>query len=438
MADMSVAAPSPQGEFTDPSANTEARCRVVVLERPADLDAYLGAWTALAEKALEPNVFYEPWFLRPTLRAFAQPGVDLAASLAAGVAAPSELCLVLVLGEPVGPPRRSPANELWGLFPLQRRAAGQGAPPVPVSHFRLFQHDYSYVPIPLVHRDHAKMVLAAFFDWMKTQRRCPPLLAIDDFPVGGPFHQLLVDEVARRDEAHVFVRDRWSRALLRPSCDAETYETRAVAGKHRKELRRLLRRLGEMGKVEFTSLSPPGRGAKEDQAELEAWMDEFVNLEASGWKGREGTALGSRIPDATFFREMARGCHAAGRLSATALRLDGRALVMQILLRSGQGAFAFKIGYDESFARYSPGVLLELDLIARVANHRFAEWVDSAAARDHSMINRLWTERRSIEQWLVGMDSGTGWMLASAPLLRWARERLQKRSERKKLRRAAP
>jgi hypothetical protein len=418
---------APQGEFSDPAPNTEARCRVVVLERASDLDAYVGAWTALAANALEPNVFFEPWFLRPTLRAFAQPFVPPAAH-----AVRSELCLVLVLGEPVGPPRRSPANELWGLFPLERRSAGQGTPPVPVSHFRLFQHDYSYVPVPLVHRDHGKLVLNAFFDWLKTQRRCTPLLAIDDFPVGGPFHQLLVDELAQRDEANVFVRDRWSRALLRPGSDAATYEARAVAGKHRKELRRQLRRLGELGKVEFTALGPPGSG----EGDLESWMDEFVNLEASGWKGREGTALGSRIPDATFFREMARGCHATGHLAATALRLDGKAIVMQILLRSGSGAFAFKIGYDESYARYSPGVLLELDLIERVADRRYADWVDSAAARDHSMINRLWTERRSIEQWLVGMDVGTGLFLAAVPLLRWARERLQKRSERKRLMKA--
>lgn len=388
--------PAP-AESSEGSAPAEARCRVVVLDRPGDLDAYAVAWAALAEAAVEPNVFFEPWFLRPVLRTFAS-GADLA--------------LVLVLGEPEGPPARTPRNELWGLFPLQRRGPCSD---LPLTHFRLFQHDYSYVPVPLVHRDHAPEVITAFVDWMLRQRRCPPLLAIDDFPVGGPFHQLLIDELGVR-QSHVFVRDRWSRALLRPNCAADQYEARALAGKHRKEMRRQQRRLGELGQLEFTVLGP------DDDAD--AWLAEFVALEASGWKGREGTALGSRIPDTLFFREMARACHAAGRLTATALRLDGRALVMQVLLRSGSGAFAFKIGYDEAYARYSPGVLLELDLIERVANHRFADWIDSAAARNHSMINRLWTERRSIERWLIGLDAGTSLFLSALPIYRWCRDRL--------------
>ena len=31
-------------------------------------------WQALAEKAAEPNPFYEPWMLLPALRSFARPG----------------------------------------------------------------------------------------------------------------------------------------------------------------------------------------------------------------------------------------------------------------------------------------------------------------------------------------------------------------------------
>ncbi len=415
---MSEADKPPQREFSQGSARAEVRspdrghlpsagaqilagCRVVVLDRAADVAPYIGAWTALCAQAAEANVFYEPWFLLPALLAFAsrqQRAGDRTV----------DISLVLVIGEPEGPPSRTPRNEVWGVFPLERRAPSDG--PVPLSHFRLFQHDYSYLPIPLVHRDHGPAVMQAFFDWISSQKRCRPLLAIDDLPVGGAFHQLLIDELGRRG-AHVHVRDRWNRALLAPTCDAETYETRAVAGKHRKELRRQRRRLGEIGQLTTDVLGP--------QDDVEPWLTEFLGLEASGWKGREGTALGSRIPDAIFFRDMARGCHQAGRLTATAIRIDGKAVVMQILLRSGEGAFAFKIGYDESYARFSPGVLLELDLIERVANEKFAAWVDSAATRDHPMINRIWTERRNIERWMVGLDGGTSLLLSLVPVVQW-------------------
>jgi Acetyltransferase (GNAT) domain len=397
---------SPPPELTDSSPNTEARCRVVVVERGADLAPFLSAWTALLQHAIEPNVFYEPWFLTSALRAFS----DRAQS-------PMDLAVVLVLGEPAGPPSRTPKNELWGLFPLQRRPSGDD---LPISHFRLFQHDYSYLPVPLVHRAYADMVVGAFFDWLLGQKRCPPVLAIDDFPIGGPFHALVIDEIARR-KAHVFIRDRWNRALLAPppSCNAETYEARALAGKHRKELRRQKRRLGELGEVTFDILGKDG--------DVETWLSEFMVLEASGWKGREGTALGSRIPDAIFFLEMARACHQAGRLEATALRLNGQPIVIQILLRSGDGAFAFKIGYDESYSRFSPGVLLEIDLIERVVNSKLAAWIDSAATRDHPMINRLWTERRTIERWVIGLDNVTGLLLTSMPMIQWAKNLWRRR-----------
>src|SRR5262245_17492087 len=43
---------------------------VVVITEPAALEAYLPALEELAADAIEPNVFYEPWTLLPSLKAF--------------------------------------------------------------------------------------------------------------------------------------------------------------------------------------------------------------------------------------------------------------------------------------------------------------------------------------------------------------------------------
>ena len=59
------------------------------------------------------------------------------------------------------------------------------------------------------------------------------------------------------------------------------------------------------------------------------------------------------------------------------------------------GAFSFKTAYDERYARYSPGVLLQrenLDLLAR----EDIAWCDSCAAADHPMIERIWREKRAM------------------------------------------
>ena len=43
-----------------------------------------------------------------------------------------------------------------------------------------------------------------------------------------------------------------------------------------------------------------------------------------------------------------------------------RAIAMKCNLRAGDGAVAFKIAYDEAYARFSPGVLLEIEQIERL------------------------------------------------------------------------
>jgi hypothetical protein len=59
------------------------------------------------------------------------------------------------------------------------------------------------------------------------------------------------------------------------------------------------------------------------------------------------------------------------------------------------GAFTFKIAFDEDFARFSPGVLLQLEYL-KVLDRDDIGWTDSCAVEDHPMINSLWKERRTI------------------------------------------
>ena len=48
--------------------------RVEVVQRPADFTAHLPAWEELLRHAVEPNVFYEPWMLRPALETLGDSG----------------------------------------------------------------------------------------------------------------------------------------------------------------------------------------------------------------------------------------------------------------------------------------------------------------------------------------------------------------------------
>jgi hypothetical protein len=80
-----------------------------------------------------------------------------------------------------------------------------------------------------------------------------------------------------------------------------------------------------------------------------------------------------------------------------AMRLDGKAIAMKLNLRSRTTSYSLKIAHDESYAQFSPGVLLELFNIKSFGAEPSAILrMDSCAVPNHSMIDRLWDGRRDI------------------------------------------
>jgi len=193
--------------------------------------------------------------------------------------------------------------------------------------------------------------------------------------------------------------------MLRSGLDADAYWETQVRAKKRKELRRLQKRLAELGTVESRLLR-----AGDDLAQ---WCGEFLALEAAGWKGAQGTALACREQDAAFFRSACAAAFANGLLHFLRMDLDGRAIAMLVNFRAGEGAFSFKIAFDETLGRFSPGVLIEIANLHAVQGDPGIDWMDSCAAADHPMIDSLWAERRTITQYRIALK-GAGRGLAFA------------------------
>jgi hypothetical protein len=68
---------------------------------------------------------------------------------------------------------------------------------------------------------------------------------------------------------------------------------------------------------------------------------------------------------------------------------------MLVSFHAPPGAFSYKIAFDEDFARFSPGVLIEIENLRLLARPGFG-WMDSCAMDKHPMIDRLWSARRSV------------------------------------------
>lgn len=327
--------------------------------RECESAGFVARWDALALAANQPNPFYESWYLQPSLRA-----LD-----------PDNRVELLVLEEDGG--------ALLGLMPICRPARYYG---YPLPHVRNWVHDNCFCGQPLVAAGMETAFWRALLQWCDGHAGMGLFLHLRQMPGYGPLHQALKAELARQQRPAATVLSE-ERALLATDLSAEDYLLAAIGAKKRKELRRQHRRLGEEGvlAVERT------RSAEG----LAQWTASFLDLETRGWKGRAGSALADHPANARLFADALVGAAGHNRLERLSLTLDGTPIAMLATFLTPPGAYSFKTAFDEGYARFSPGVLLQCENLALAGDPDIA-WIDSCAAPDHAMIDHLWRERRLI------------------------------------------
>jgi hypothetical protein len=87
-------------------------------------------------------------------------------------------------------------------------------------------------------------------------------------------------------------------------------------------------------------------------------------------------------------------------------------------------SFSYKTAFDEDYARFSPGVLLQYENLSLLERDDIT-YCDSCAAQGHPMIDSLWTGRRAIGRYSVAIG-GSGRRALFAGLLRAELKRGQK------------
>ena len=337
----------------------------VELRRLEELAAFASDLRDLTTRALAPNAFYEPSFMAAAAPVF---GRDVMAGLVW---------------------RRGVPARLIGFFPvgIERRRYGIKMP-VLVG----WTHPYGPLGTPLIDRESGDAAVAAWLDHLAADPTLPKLLLMPYLPAEG--------DVARAFDAALAYRNGRSehfalhrRAMLAPNDDRVGYLDHAIPHKKRKELRRLRKRLADTGTLTSTTTSDP--------ATLTAALLDFLALEASGWKGRAGTAAQRNDTVRCFVLEAVSALAAEGKASVSRLALDGRAIAAIVTLRSGDAAWCWKIAYDETFSRASPGVQLLLDVTDDLLADTGIARADSCATADHPMIYHVWRERLALSDRLM-------------------------------------
>ena len=332
---------------------------------------FIAEWDTLTADVAEPNPFYESWHLSAALEACDPKGAV-------------EIVQFRVDGK------------LKGLLPLERTSNYYGRP---IPHLRGWLHDNAFCGVPLVACDHETAFWIALQRWATEHSRTALFLHLEHLPEDGALFRIL--SACQSALGPAAIVHRAERALLKSGQSSEDYFNEAMSGKKRKELRRQFNRLSDLGVVEYERAS--------NGADIENWVSDFLALEAAGWKGRENSALASNPDTEQLFRQTMTQGAAAGRVERLALRLNGKPVAMLVNFVSPPGIFSFKTTFDEEYARFSPGVLLQRENLA-LLDQEHIQWADSCAAADHPMIERIWREKRSV----VRVSIGVGGMLRQA------------------------
>lgn len=325
-------------------------------------DVSAAAWRALSECTAEPNGYYLPdWELAVNASANGRSG-------AAALSAWGDTSQLIGL---------MPVISMWQAYKIPLPALISADP-------------YGSLSTPPLDRDLAREAAAGLLQ--QARRAGAHALILRDMSLDGAAMKSFA-EILRQDGMRPRVLQSHVRACLDASTDADELLREALGPKKLKELRRQRNRLAEHGAIRFDV----ARGSGDIAAALET----FLTLEASGWKGQRGTALRQHAGDAAFIRRATLALAETGQCEIVTLRAGDTAVASAIVLRHQDRAFYFKLGVDERFAKFSPGVQLTLDLTRYLCADPSIRLVDSTANPDHPMIDPIWRGRLAIGDVLI-------------------------------------
>lgn len=142
----------------------------------------------------------------------------------------------------------------------------------------------------------------------------------------------------------------------------------SLSSRLRSDLRRAERKAEEFGQASYEIHT--ARCAEE----FLPLFEEIQKVEAAGWKGVRGSALARNRAQSAFFRRFGELASEDGILRLAFLRFDGVAAAMQYAVEWNRAYWLLKVGYDEAYAKCSPGQLLLLHSLRHAAERGLASF----------------------------------------------------------------
>ena len=341
------------------------------------------AWLDLAHDAIEKNVFFFPWFVRASIP----------------LLKPKHPQIVTVYQD----------GMLIGLALMQ---SDKGYAKVPVGFVRSCLQYHQFLATPLIRDGHAEEFFEGLTEWLdaspQSKSFCVLSLLAGDGEIWNAADKVLSDQNRPVAQIEEFERA----AIIGPPTEGN--DPTAHIGKSRlKNLKRRERNLAKLGQVSIEHFS---RGDDE-----KAWLEDFIRLENSGWKGEAKTSIAENPIDEDFYHEMVASAASENALSLIRLSIDGVPIAYTLDLVCDSFVYCLKSAHDANYRKYAPGVILEYETLKKYRRPGMNLFVDSCTSPDNSMINELWPDQRRIRSIAFAKTGGVhGFIFKSVFLLKQA------------------
>ena len=298
----------------------------------------------------------------------------------------------------------SDSGELRGICPLVAR--DDSSIGINLKAWGLPVHPHWPVTDVVCADDEARRaLLPAVLSVLRARPERRHLLALGPLPACSA----LWDSVMSLKPGEFYARDAAASRVF--DCTLSHDELMSRLTKHfRRNVRAHRRKLESLGEVLFSTAS--------DEELLSGPLQDFLTVEASGWKGSGGTGSAIALHEglAAYYRQLATSM--AGpedRCDINSLHVDGRCVAAQFCLKTGSEYTIMKIGYDEAYASLGPGQLMLDSTIQKCCEAEDITRLDLVS--DSSWIRDWQAERIAMRQAYIAVGTFRGRSIM--PLLRF-------------------
>lgn len=334
-----------------------ADTKTTIVESLSDLtDELIAQWRALEDNALEGNIYASADFIIPALRYLT----------------PETHPIIIFI-------HKSNKLILAGAFQKNLRSFRK-----PFQTISSYHSTHSLLSGFLIEKNAAEIGLSEFFKLFRTNRKSWKAIELH-LHIDDSEQSKLVKMKAKEHGFLWLETHSQTRAILIPEIYSNSNPALSVSKSLLKNIKKSKKELAALGNLEYRYISK--------HKEILSAIETFLALEHSGWKGAEGTSLLAHENHARFFREMTTSLAQREKVFFTEISLSENTIASTVNYISSDFGFAFKLGRDEGFNKYSVGVINELFLLEKIPeNLSNIKFFDSGSVSG-SYMEKLWQEK---------------------------------------------